>query len=265
MGDGRSIIKSAYDQLKSTISSQDALSFSNASFADVWKVARNIEREQGARQSLRNMGRIEPMLRTLETYAPVIETFCQGFSPMALGPIKFMLLIARQYESIMSKILNAFKDITDVLPIMDKMKVAFGDSMDLQRVLGLVYSNVLEFITRVYKFLSRRAWHIYFAFDWGLFERRFESILKRLAAHCGLLEREAAATHYLEMQKLRDERHLEIEEYERQRQNRMARDIFEWLADAEDSQEKYLHQLADTRQLGTCDWILEHEKVFSWI
>ena len=165
----------------------------------------------------------------------------------------------------MSKILHAFKDIADVLPIMDKMKVAFGDSLDLQRVLGLVYSDLLEFITRVYKFLSRKAWHIYFAFDWGLFERRFESILKRLAAHCGLLEREAAATHYLEMKKLRDERHLEIEEYERQRHNRMARDIFRWLADAEDSQEEYLHRLADSRQLGTCDWILEHDKVFSWI
>ncbi|MCJ1405748.1 hypothetical protein MMC11_008978 [Xylographa trunciseda] len=267
MGDGRAIIKAAYDQLRSTISTQDALTFSNASFADVWKVARDIEREQGARTALRNIGRIEPMLRTIETYAPVIDTFCQGFSPMAFvwGPIKFMLLLARQYESIMNKILQALKDIADVLPVMDKMKAAFGNSLDLQRVLGLIYSDILEFITRVYKFLSRRAWHIYFAFDWGLFERRFRSILERLAAHCELLNKEAAATHYVEMRKMRDERHLENEEYERQRHNRMARDVFEWLAAAEDDQDEYLHRLADTRQLGTCDWVLENDKVFSWI
>ncbi|MCJ1385511.1 hypothetical protein MMC17_008634 [Xylographa soralifera] len=267
MGDGRSIIKTAYDQLRSTISTQDAISFSNATYEDLWKVVRDIERDQGARQSLRNMGRIEPILRTFETYAPVIETFCQGFSPMAFvwGSIKFMLMLARQYESVMNKILHALKEIADVLPIMDKMKIAFGDSLDLQRVLGLVYSDVLEFVTRVYKFFSRRAWHIYFAFNWGHFERRFKSILERLAAHCELLDKEAAAIHYVEMKRMRDDRHIENEEYERQRYTRMAREIFEWLAGAEDGQEDYLHRLADTRQIGTCDWILEHDKVFSWI
>ena len=77
-------MKNALDQLKSTISPDDARVFSDSSLEQVWRGAREIEREQGARLDLRFMRRIEPFLNTLESYASVLEVFCQGFSPMAL-------------------------------------------------------------------------------------------------------------------------------------------------------------------------------------
>ena len=165
----------------------------------------------------------------------------------------------------MDKILQALKDVTDVLPVVDKLKVAFGDKVDFQRVLGLIYSDLLEFFQRVYKFFRRRAWHFYFAFDWGLFEHRFKSILDRLASHCDLLDREAAATHYSEMRKMRDARQLEDDESEQRRHNDMTQKVFAWLSAAEDSQEDYLHHIADIRQPRTCNWILEQDQVYSWI
>ncbi|MCJ1473086.1 hypothetical protein MMC13_001736 [Lambiella insularis] len=255
MVDGEAIIKKAYLQLRATATPEDARRFQHATLADVWRVAREIEREQGDRLSLRNMKRLEPILKTMETYAGVLDT----------GPIKFILLVARQYDTVMDKVLQALKDIADVLPRADRLKAVFSDVADFERVVALLYSDILEFLQRVYKFLRRRAWHIYFAFDWGLFERRFKSILQRLAAHSELLDKEAAAIHYSEMKTMRDARLQENEDFEQRRQRIMVQDVFTWLSAAENVQEEYLHQLADVRQLGTCNWILDHDDVYSWI
>lgn len=83
MATGETIVRKALDQLKSTISPEDVRTFSNTSLEDLWREARKIEYEQGARLDLRCMRRIEPLLRSLESYASVIEVFCQGYSPMA--------------------------------------------------------------------------------------------------------------------------------------------------------------------------------------
>ena len=129
-----------------------------------------------------------------------------------------------------------------------------------------MYSDIAEFLRRTYKFFRRRAWHCWFAANWGLFERRFKSIIDKLGSHCSLLDKEAAALHFLEMKKARDARQQEDEDFERQRQNRMAQEVFAWLsAGIEDSQEDHLHQLADIRQLDTCDWILGNDEVRSWM
>lgn len=82
MADGQAIIKKAYDQLTTSATPEHVRLFRDAKLEDVWKEARKIEREQGARLSLRNMSRLEPILKTIETYAGVLDTACQGFSPM---------------------------------------------------------------------------------------------------------------------------------------------------------------------------------------
>ncbi len=83
MATGRAIVQKSLDQLKSTITHGDAHTFRDTNLEEVWQAAREIEQEQGARLDLRFMRRLEPLLQTLESYAPTIEVFCQGFSPMA--------------------------------------------------------------------------------------------------------------------------------------------------------------------------------------
>lgn len=83
MATGEATVKKALDQLKSTLTPEDVRMFSNTSLEDLWREARRIEQEQGARTDLRCMRRLEPLLRSLESYASVIEVFCQGYAPMA--------------------------------------------------------------------------------------------------------------------------------------------------------------------------------------
>jgi hypothetical protein len=81
-GSGEEVIRRALDELKTNVSIDDARLFQNTSLKDVLDLARDIQREQIERNRLRNMRRIEPVLQLLENYAAVMDTFCQGFSPM---------------------------------------------------------------------------------------------------------------------------------------------------------------------------------------
>ena len=173
--------------------------------------------------------------------------------------------LAMNYASVMEKILQAFSDIADVLPRLDRLKATFPEDTNFNQVIGLIYSDIIEFHRRAYKLFRRKAWHFWFAFDWGLFERRFKLILQKLDIHCDLLDKEAAAAHFSEMKKFREKRQLEEDAFERQRQNQMAKDVFIWLSAAEEQQEEQLHRISDNRQPGTCDWILKDPQVRPWI
>ena len=165
----------------------------------------------------------------------------------------------------MESILQAFRDIAEVLPRVDRLKSTFRDVGDFDRAVGLIYSDILEFFQRAYKFFRCKAWHLWFAIHWGLFERRFKSILHRLSLHCDLLDREAAAAHFSEMKNFRVKHQLEEEAYERQKERQMALDVFGWLSADEDFQEDYLDRLSDIRQPGTCNWILSDPEMQPWI
>lgn len=165
----------------------------------------------------------------------------------------------------MEKILQAFSDMADVLPRLDRLKATFPQDTNFNQVVGLIYSDIIEFHQRAYKFFRRKAWHLWFAFDWGLFERRFNLILQKLASHCDLLDKEAAAAHFSEMKHFRDKRQLEEDAFEQKRQNQMARDVFRWLSAAEDQQEEHLQRISDKRQPETCNWVLKDPQMRPWI
>lgn len=136
----------------------------------------------------------------------------------------------------MESILQAFNDIANVLPRMERLKATFGDNADFTEAIALIYSDILEFFQRAYKFFRCKGWHFWFAFNWGLFERRFKAILFRLSSHCNLVDREAAAIHFSEMKEFRNMRQLEEEAFEQHRQTQMAESVFRWLSALEDDQ-----------------------------
>lgn len=68
----------AFQRLKNSVSKDDARNFTSTSMEDVWKAARQIERQLQHEGSLRGFHRIEPFLAGIEKYAGVIEVLCQG-------------------------------------------------------------------------------------------------------------------------------------------------------------------------------------------
>lgn len=83
MASAQVLVQRALDDLNRTLKPEDARFFRDTTLDELWKEMRAIEHEQGQRLDLRCMRRLEPFLKTMESYSKVIEVFCQGYSPMA--------------------------------------------------------------------------------------------------------------------------------------------------------------------------------------
>jgi len=73
-----SVLTNAFERLEGTITIDQARSFRNTTLQDVCKAAREVEKQLAARQSLRNMRRLQPLLKGLEHFSKVIEVLCNG-------------------------------------------------------------------------------------------------------------------------------------------------------------------------------------------
>jgi hypothetical protein len=100
---------------------------------------------------------------------------------------------------------------------------------------------------------------------WGLFERRFRSILQRLERHRSTLELESSSLHFADMKKAREESLQQLKQYEEQRQANMVDEVFRWLLADTTDQEETLHYLADQCLSGTCNWFFQERCIADWI
>lgn len=71
------------------------------------------------------------------------------------------MLIAREQIAVDSisafeKLIEAYGKIADMLPRLDRLNHALADDHNFQNVLALVYSDIVEFHRRAYKFVRRK-------------------------------------------------------------------------------------------------------------
>ena len=147
----------AFQRLQHVVTPDDARSFCSTTLQDVFDTARAIERQLAASQSLRNLRRIQPFLNGIQEYTKVVDILCNGtpFLPWAWAPVKLMLQLSVDHVDVIDKLVAAYGQIAAVLPRYDRLGTAFMDNHDIQQVLAMVYSDILEFHERAYKFLRR--------------------------------------------------------------------------------------------------------------
>jgi hypothetical protein len=73
---------------------------------------------------------------------------------LAIGSNKVSKL-ASDYTTALEKLVEAYGQISDVLPRFDRLGVAFRNHHDFQQVLGVVYSDIIAFHEIAYKFFRR--------------------------------------------------------------------------------------------------------------
>jgi hypothetical protein len=96
--EAHSIFQTSFAKFEKTVqkySKEDARDFNSTALRDVYEAAKEVERQLRARQCIRNMSRIEPLLKGLENYSKVIEVLCNGtdYLPWIWAPIKLMLKV----------------------------------------------------------------------------------------------------------------------------------------------------------------------------
>ncbi|KAF8859961.1 PLU-1-domain-containing protein [Acephala macrosclerotiorum] len=275
------IITEAFNKLRKSISDEDALDFESTKLEDVWTAIRQIDSAQRQRQSAQNLRRVEPLLKGIEKYAKVIEVLCNGtpFMPYVWAPIKLMIQLfklASQHYAIFEALLIAYADIGAALPRFDRYEKTFKENREFQSVLAIVYSGILEFHQRAYKFFRRRAWQSLFLSLWKDFESRFASIIDRLKKQRDFVDREAVSIDIVESResRLRLQRDIQqthkhslqlLEQNETNAAIARLQHSITWLSVDDRDQEMYYDRISTRRHDETCEWVMRQSHMKSWM
>ncbi|KAH8698037.1 hypothetical protein GQ44DRAFT_832316 [Phaeosphaeriaceae sp. PMI808] len=272
----RRTFQESFDSFERTVegfSRTDARDFNDTTLRDVRDAAKQIERQLAARQCLRNMKRLEPLLNGLETYSKVIEVLCNGtFSVSWIwAPIKLMMKLATDHISAFEKLVTAYGQIAAMLPRFDLLSNALRDKPDFQQALAVVYSDILEFHKHAYKFFRRNGWVCFFKSSWGQFEGRFNYILDSLERHARVVDQDANAYLISETMQWRLEALQHVAKTEKDRSTTQLTAALAWLGlDAvphcgQAYQDNILNRLIHDCCGGTTDWILKHQRMRAWL
>ena len=259
------ILEEAFLRLRDSVTAVDARDFESTTLKDVWTMAIKVEQRLAARNSLRNLRRIEPLLQKLEHYSRPLDTLCNGtpFLPWIWAPIKLVLQLAHQHVEILEKIIEAYAQIAVVLPRFDRINRSFPTNAGVSHLLSVIYADILEFHRRAYKFVRQRAWETLFKSAWSAFDARFKSILESLEKHSDWLDREVSSLDIAEAKEWRKKLEATVSKTEAEQLHRKFRKALTWLA-AKD-QEDELGRISDHCQDGTCDWFFKSPKILSWL
>ncbi|KAM3064939.1 hypothetical protein ACMFMF_011556 [Clarireedia jacksonii] len=270
MASPQAVIAEAFEKLRRSVSEEDAHKFASTELNDVWSAIREIDSIQRKRLSAQNLRRIEPLLRGIEKYTKVIEVLCNG------TPYMPYIWIASHHRDVFEALLSAYADIGAALPRFDRYKKAFDDNLEFQHSLATVYSAILDFHQRAYKFFRRRAWQVIFLSLWKDFGSRFDTIIDSLKKQRDFVDLEAASFDIVEAKesrtriqdeiRQRQKRDLEmLEEKERNTRISHLQYSIAWLHMDTKIQETEYERTSKRRHDRTCEWMVNEPQFKSWI
>ncbi|KAI0971987.1 hypothetical protein F4678DRAFT_65229 [Xylaria arbuscula] len=270
--DAKQTIKAAFESLSKTINPSDSRHFADTTLQDVRTSAIQLEERLAARKALRNMRRLDPLLKGLEHYSKVAEILCNGTPYLAWiwAPITLILKIASDYVEAFEKIINAYSRIAESLQRFEFLNKAFASDNDFQQTLAAFYAGILEFHQHAYKFVTRNGWKLLFPTSWGRFQRRFNGKLENMKRYERLIDKGANARNIAEAREMRQEIrqwHQEnldqIERQEKEETEKQFHSIASWLKVNDSEQQEMYNALLSESQShpGTCTWALKNNHV----
>jgi hypothetical protein len=190
-------------------------------------------------------------------------------------------------------LLDAYAEIGNALPRFDRYATTFKNNPDFQFVLAGIYSAILEFHQRAYKFFQRRgkpsqhsisqhiltfntAWHLIFLSLWKDFRARFQGIINTIERHRDLIDKEASSIDMFEDRAARVRMLEDITERQRQttailESNDIQKRLIQlqsatsWLAVDDKKQEAERIRRSTMRHAGTFGWIVQVSEMISWL
>lgn len=294
----RQTMQTAFQNLERTISPNDSRDFHKSSLLNVRDEALDIETQLAARQSLRNMRRLEPLFTALGHYSKVVDVLCNGtpFLPWIWAPITLILRIASDYIEAFEQLVKGYSRIAESLQRFNILAHAFDGETQFQQTLAVFYADILEFHKYAYKFVRRNGmlavseayqaeitlkrfltiegWRILFLTSWGRFQRHFDSILEDMKRHEDLIDHEANARNIAEARAMRQElqawkeERLEKVRVEDERQSaKEYRTLLSWL-NMDGSEQATIFESTSSqgnRHPGTCVWVTQNMQIRAWL
>ncbi|GAP92702.1 putative NACHT domain-containing protein [Rosellinia necatrix] len=272
----RRTMKSAFDDIESTITPDDSRGFSTVTLEDVKKAALDIENQLAARQALRNMRRLMPLFQGIEHYSHVVEILCNGtpYLSWIWAPITLILRIASEYVEAFEHVIKGYSRISESLGRFSTLNKAFSANMEFQQTLAVFYWDIMLFHKNAYQFVRRNSWKLLFLTSWGRFQRRFDNLLDDMKRHEALIDLQANASNIAEAREMREEIKVwkedsltHIQQLNEKETTKEYESIIAWFKADESDQLGILDIVSSesSKFSGTCSWALKNCKITSWL
>jgi hypothetical protein len=113
--------------------------------------------------------------------------------------------------------------------------------------------------------LTKPGWAVFFKSAWGQFDRRFKGILKDLATHTELVDKEATAAAIEQANDTRSRLLERIDKTEDEKLTEAFNAVLAWLDAARLDQEDEVDARTNNCHPGSCEWIFKNPKMKGWV
>ncbi|KAK3332873.1 hypothetical protein B0T19DRAFT_457863, partial [Cercophora scortea] len=230
---------------------------------------------QAAQHSRGQASKVQTLLRKMQPFVSAVERFGKpldvmvNISPEILSPawgaLRVVLLIARDFESYFSKLMEMLQQIVDAMPGFQVYEQLFQKHQTLREALATLYLEIIVFLCKAKKVFSSSSFHLFGRVLWKPFEQTFRESLGNLKRHSNVVEREAKLAHMVDEAQARLEL-VQVRALVESQNTQQAPGLLQtksWL-DARQCHEER-DELETGTLPGTCDWILERPEISSWI
>ncbi|RDW57006.1 hypothetical protein BP6252_13924 [Coleophoma cylindrospora] len=264
--------------------------FKKVRIEHVKRMVFNLQREQESKKTLVNCCRLKDFLKSMAIFFEISGSVSdlKWFEAYIWGPMQFMVLKASHYSETFDAILSAYEAIGQELTFLLTNEEIFKRYPLMQRILGWIYSDLLEFHIKAQQYFRRRGWKRFFKADWDDFGTRYQGILANLQRHKNLTEslvRFADCSSLLDinlhiMEKLNAhslECNLllaELDKKETEGRDKKYEHVMEWLTSWRPAEAPFKReQVADHESFcevrkenaGSGDWLLQNKTMTSWM
>ncbi|KAL6715489.1 hypothetical protein ACLMJK_006450 [Lecanora helva] len=195
----------------------------------------------------RLMELFRPLIEPLKRFEGTIDVLTQTHGALASpiwGPLRMAILIASDHFKTLESLTLVLHRIISSLERFTNYEKLFRDDPAVQKAIGALYSDLLDFCARVVRFHSGSSFRaVVLSFD-----KEFREVSDYINLHSAEIDHIANAVNIAESKKAR-----EIEESHRKTQ--LQNNLQRWLSPANVQDDLYRHQLA--YMPGSCNWILK--------
>ncbi|KAJ5195940.1 zinc finger protein [Penicillium cf. viridicatum] len=211
------------------------------------KELKRIQDEQQQVKALRNMRRIEPFIKRVEALGTVVYDLLGSNEIMYFiwGSANTLFRISRGHTDLLDRLLSAYEEIGDELPLLEGNLGIFEHHIGFQRLLGRIFADVMTFHADTVKIYSGRALKTVFKSLWQNYEPTFKNILRQMRSYKTLIEDRMRATYIdpeqasmdtMEIRRLLQQVEKEILDFKQreiERQEKNFHEVRDWIAATE--------------------------------
>ncbi|KAH6888169.1 hypothetical protein B0T10DRAFT_515086 [Thelonectria olida] len=240
--------------------------FSNFStIDDVYNATDQIQKDQAKSGTLRNLGKIQPFLECLSSYAKVIDTFVQvkpDILALIWGPVRLVLLISSTYMKAFDKLLDVISQIGAALPAFQKYAGLFKGNTQIHQVLCVFFRDILDFHAIVLGFFKHKKWSILFESLWPRYAGKLKVVQDNITKHRMLMQGEVTIAEIAEAHSARTR---SLEEYERSHEFQQRQDFDMVFASlAPNLYDEELERLKEKCVIDSASWLSSNPQFQQW-